>query len=261
MYEEQIPAPFIQHAADILADTNSGLSGSVIVRVTSAYAVDYDVSIPHPSYPYAAQNKRSALYDNLMAFSGSQQYRIIKELCDHPSFPIGPNSERKDLKIKLITKYSRLDQRDTPSEVNERLVEETKHWLGGYQGSLSLYSQALEKYEHASFQRNLIDDLRLSLEGLLKKIFNNDKSLENQVSFVGAFIKASGGSPELSNMFVKLLDYYVKYNNSYVKHNDAVNEEEIEFVLEITSSFMKHFVRMNAKNGQQANAPVAQTRS
>lgn len=249
MYEETIPAPFIQHAADILADTNSGLSGPVIVRATSAYAVDYDVLIPHPSYPFDAPNKRSALYDNLMAFSGPQQYRIIKELCDHPSFPLGPNSERKELKIKLVTKYSHLDPRDTPSEVNERLVEETKHWLGGHKEALSLYSQALDKYEHGSFQRNLLDDLRLSLERLLKEIFKNGKSLENQVPLVGGFIKTSGGSPELSNMFVKLLDYYAKYNNSYVKHNDAVIEEEIEFVLEITSSFMKHFVRLNAKNG------------
>tara|TARA_R110002049_G_scaffold308382_1_gene512155 strand:- start:6775 stop:7329 length:555 start_codon:yes stop_codon:yes gene_type:complete len=184
-----------------------------------------------------------------MAFSGPQQYRIIKELCDHSSFPVRANSDRKDLKMKLINKYSRLDPKDTPSEVNEKLVEETKHWLAGYEESLSLYSQALEKYEHGSFQRNLLDDLRLSLESLLKELFDNGKSLENQVPFVGSFIKASGGSPELSNMFVKLLDYYAKYNNSYVKHNDAVNEEEIEFVLEITSSFMKHFVRMSAKSG------------
>jgi len=49
-------------------------------------------------------------------------------------------------------------------------------------------------------------------------------------------------------MFVKLLDYYAKYNNSYVKHDDAVIEEEIEFILEITSSFMKHLVRLSCKN-------------
>ena len=46
-------------------------------------------------------------------------------------------------------------------------------------------------------------------------------------------------------MFLKLIDYYCKYQNFYVKHDDAVIEEEIEFIFEITSSFMKHIVRMS----------------
>jgi hypothetical protein len=33
-----------------------------------------------------------------------------------------------------------------------------------------------------------------------------------------------------------------------VKHADAVIEQEIEFVLEITSSFMKHIIRMHAQH-------------
>ncbi|GAB3366936.1 hypothetical protein GCM10027431_09710 [Lysobacter rhizosphaerae] len=245
---EGIPASFIQYACGILADTNRGISGSTIVQATAAYAVEYDVDLPHPTYPYDASNKRTALYENLMAFSPSQQYRIIKELCDHSSFSLTPSSERVALKVKLITKYSHLDPKDTPSEVNETLVEETKHWLAGHPDSLSLYSQALEKYDHGAFHRNLLDDLRLSLEKLLRDIFSNFKSLENQVPHVGQHIKSKGGSPELANMFVKLLDYYTKYNNSYVKHDDAVIEEEIEFVLEITSSFMKHLVRLTGKS-------------
>lgn len=46
-------------------------------------------------------------------------------------------------------------------------------------------------------------------------------------------------------MFQKLVEYYSKYQNTYIKHNDWVIEEEVEFIFEITSSFMKHFVRMN----------------
>lgn len=249
MFEQTIPATFLQYASDILADTSKGMSGGTIVRATAAYAVEYDVDLPHPSYPFDVPNKRTALYDNLMAFSGQQQYRIIRELCDHSSFPLKPSPERKELKVRLITRYSHLDPKDTPSEVNETLIEETKHWLEGYPKSLSLFTQALEKYEHGAFQRNLLDDLRLSLEKLLKDIFQNGKSLENQIPFVGSHIKSNGGSAELSNMFIKLLDYYAKYNNSYVKHNDNVIEEEIEFILEITSSFMKHLVRLSGDNG------------
>lgn len=75
--EESIPAHFIQHAAEIPGHTSKGLSGANIVRATAAYAVEYDVDNPYPTYPFEARNKRSALYENLMAFSASQQYRIL----------------------------------------------------------------------------------------------------------------------------------------------------------------------------------------
>jgi hypothetical protein len=45
-------------------------------------------------------------------------------------------------------------------------------------------------------------------------------------------------------MFEKLIDYYTKYQNTYVKHDDSVLNTEVEFILEITSSFMKHLVRL-----------------
>jgi hypothetical protein len=245
--DQDIPPTFMQYAADILADTAKGLSGAHIVRATAAYAVEYDVALPHPTYPFEAGNKRTALYENLMAFSPQQRYGILKELCDHSSFGLIPNEKRKELKIRLVTRYSHLDPHDKPSEVNETLIEETRHWLQDFPDALSLYGQGLEKYDHGAFSRNLLDDLRLALEKLLRTIFSNEKSLENQVPLVGSYIKDRGGSAELSNMFVKLIDYYSKYQNSYVKHDDAVIEEEIEFILEITSSFMKHLVRLHSR--------------
>jgi hypothetical protein len=250
---EDLPATFVQQAADILADTTSGISGAVVVRETAAYAVEYNVHLPHPKHPLKAVNKRTALYENVMAFTPPQRYRILKELCEHPSFGSTPNVERKALKIRLITRYRHLDPKDTASEVNGMLVEETKHWLGGFPEALSLYGQALEKYEHHAFNRNLLDDLRLALEMLLRSLFLNEKSLENQLPQVGTYIRVRGGSPELTNMFVKLVDYYAKYHNSYVKHDDAVVEDEIEFVLEITSSFMKHLARLQVRTFPRAS--------
>jgi len=180
-------------------------------------------------------------HPNLMAFSPEQQYKIIKELCELPQF--SENKNIKDLKIKLISRYSHLASSSVDT-INKTLIEETKHWLGDYPNSLKLYNDALNKFQNNVHQRNLLDDLRLSLEILLKSIFENDKSLENQISFIGDFIKERKGSKELSNMFKKLLDYYSKYHNEYIKHNDAVIENEIEFIFEITSSFMKFLIRI-----------------
>jgi len=247
MTGEPLPPTFIQYATDVLGDTNHGLSGANIVKLTTGYAIEYDVALPHPRYPFEAANKRTALYDNIMAFAPVQQYRIIKELCEHPSFSEAGADERTTLKVRLLTRYSYLDTASDPSQVNEPLIEETKHWLGSYPDALKLYDAALQKLRTGIFHRNLLDDLRLSLETLLRGVLGNQKSLENQLPFLGAFLRDRGGSRELANMFAKLVEYYASYQNTYVKHGDAVIEDEIEFVFEITSSFMKHVVRLKSR--------------
>jgi len=249
MFPEDMPATFVTCAADILGDTERGLSGPQIIKITAIHAVDCDARLPHPTYPFSKQgiSKRTALYENLMAFSSKDRYKIIKEMCDHPTIQARQKEEAHKLKIKLFLKYGYLDEEGSSEGVNETLIEQTRHWLEPFPGVLQLFNSAREKQEHSLFLRNLLDDLRLALEKLLQSIFSNTKSLENQFSLIGPFLKEKGGSPELTNMFQRLLDYYTKYQNTYVKHNNAVIEEEIEFIFEITASFMKHLVRLNAR--------------
>jgi hypothetical protein len=239
-----IPIAFINHAADILGETSSGLSGSKIATHCSAYAIEFNVDIPYPNYPFPKElpNKRTALRNNLKAFSAEQQFKIIKELCELDQFKEDKNI--RDLKIKLISRYGHLASADQSEKINEALIEETKHWLSDYPESLKLYQEALTKFESKIFQRNLLDDLRLSLEKLMKDVLGNSKSLENQLSEIGSFIKDRNGSKELTNMFVKLIDYYSKYHNTYIKHDDAVIENEIEIIFEMTCSFMKFIIRI-----------------
>ncbi|MBX8537205.1 hypothetical protein K5D33_21105 [Pseudomonas cichorii] len=242
--DEKIPLSFLQYAADILGDTNKGLSGAKLMKELNGYAVEYDVHLPVPRLEGTTINKRTVLLRNIEAFSSSQQYVILKALVRHSSFPLLISTEREELIHRLVMRYGHLDPHDAPAEVNLALIEETKHWLDGYPQSLDLYEKALQKYELQTYERNLLDDLRLALELLLKSLFSNNKSLENQLANIGQFIKERKGSSEFANMFTKLLDYYCKYQNNYIKHDDAVIEEEIEFVIEITSSFMKHLVRL-----------------
>lgn len=244
MTPPQISALFVHHAADILGDTEKGMTGAEIAKVMRAYSLDLGVTIPYPVYPYDAPNKRTALAENLLAFKPADQYRIIVELCDRDSVVQKNDAEVKTLKLQTMAKYGHLAPLSLGDQVNMELIRQTQHWLGAFPDVLDLYNQALQKYESHVFSRNLLDDLRLALEALLKELLRNAKSLENQFSDLGVFVKSHGGSPELSNMFVKLVEYYSKYQNTYVKHNSAVIEDEIEFVLEISSAFMKHLVRL-----------------
>ncbi len=151
-----------------------------------------------------------------------------------------------ETKLMLVSRYSHLSP-DTGSAWSGPLTVETRHWLDGHPNVKKLYVGALQKHHAGVYLRNALDDLRLALELLAQEILGNERSLENQISALGQFVKSKGGSKELSNMLEKLIDYYTKYQNTYVKHDDAVPNEEVELVLELTSSFMKHFARMRAR--------------
>lgn len=71
----------LSHAADVIAETNNGLSGPKLVSYCNAFAVDHDIRIPHATYPFQAGNKRTALLENLRAFPPQLQYRLLMELC------------------------------------------------------------------------------------------------------------------------------------------------------------------------------------
>lgn len=242
LLDPRIPLTFLDYAVGILASTAHGLSGNKIVQFTATWAVAHNLNLPHSTYPFDAPNKRTALRDNLLAFKPSVQYEMLKELCDQG---FRTRDEVRELRAMLISRFGSMFEPEAVEQVPEQLISETKHWLERHESAFRLYTAAEEKYRKRQFYRNLLDDLRLALESLLKEILGNRKSLENQLAPIGAFVAARGGSAELRNMFVKLVDYYAKYQNTYVKHADAVIEQEVEFVFELTSSFIKHFVRLN----------------
>ncbi|MFZ6747462.1 hypothetical protein [Undibacterium sp. Ren11W] len=240
---DRIPTAFISFAATEM--TSSGLTGSKLVEITSAYAADFGVDIPHARYPFESPNKRTALLDNLLCFAPKQQYQIIRELCDRLN-PDGCIASLVTLKVKLFSEYNEFADQDNSEAIHRTLIVETQHWLSDHPEVKKLFDEALQKHDHGVFRRNTLDDLRLALELLVRRLFNNQKSLENQISLLGQYVKDRGGSSQLANMFERLVDYYTKYQNTYVKHDDAVITAEIEFVFELTCSFMKHFLRLKS---------------
>ena len=160
--------------------------------------------------------------------------------------PDGSIASLVTLKVKLFSEYNEFADQDNSEAIHRTLVIETRHWLSDHSEVKKLFDEALQKHDHGVFRRNTLDDLRLALEILVRQLFDNHKSLDNQIPLIGQFVKQRGGSPQLANMFERLVDYYTKYQNTYIKHDDAVITAEIEFVFELTSSFMKHFLRLKS---------------
>jgi hypothetical protein len=128
--------------------------------------------------------------------------------------------------------------------LNSDLLRQNLVQLKDFPEAGKLFQSALDKLNEERFERNLLDDLRLSLEITLKSFLKNNKSLENQGEALGTFLKQQNTSKELSNMFRTLIDYYTKFQNAYVKHNDieSVKRDEIELMVNLTSAFINFLI-------------------
>lgn len=126
--------------------------------------------------------------------------------------------------------------------LNSDLLKDNLVRMRDYPEAARLYQKALNKLNEDQNERNILDDLRLSLEILLKKLLSNNKSLENQLNDIGSYVKDKGVSIEVRNMFTSLLDYYSKYQNNYVKHNDFVKRDEIDLIVNLTGAFISFLI-------------------
>jgi hypothetical protein len=235
---------FITFASSVLSGV---YSGRAIVSIFSEFSLKFE----KPGLPYSTvpnfKSKQEIFATNLQHFSDVEKYEIINYLTENSTIRkrgYGTASDiTEGLKNTLERKFYYLNKEGTILDFE--IIESTKHWLSNYPKSLENYDIAIQQYNEKRYTRNILDNIRLSLELLVKDIFSNDRSLENQ-DFTALFLKnlkEGGVSPEVRNMIHKLIDYLTKYQNTYVKHDDNIDKSEVEVVIELTSTIMKFLIR------------------
>ncbi|TDQ73836.1 hypothetical protein [Sphingobacterium yanglingense] len=243
-----IKEAFLSHTSEVLAETQSGMTWGQIVKFFIAKAVKFNIDIPYTDKNFLnlvdkngkkLANKRTAFFENLKAFSPQQQFDIINELCDTRSDIPGA----LELKQTLVTQYKQF-RSTSPFESSVEQIEEVKTLLGDYPAAETLYKSGIEKVENGIYERNAIDDLRLSLEVLVKEILVNEKSLENQQGELKKFLASKGVVPEIANLLWVNIDHITKYNNRYVKHNDNVGKIDSEMILDLTTTVIKQTIKV-----------------
>ncbi|HAO09413.1 MAG TPA: hypothetical protein DCQ50_21075 [Chryseobacterium sp.] len=123
--------------------------------------------------------------------------------------------------------------------LDEKLVNDNLDWLINYPKSYETFKTSLAELGIKGRERHVIDNLRLSFELLLKELFKNTKSLENQKAEVGQYLKAKKVSPEISNLYWLVSDYYCKYQNNNGKHSNQSPPDEVEFILYLTGTLIR----------------------
>lgn len=85
---------------------------------------------------------------------------------------LSKRDEVLELKTQLIEKYNHLD----PNSIqHSELIKKTKDNLENNYESYHLYIEAINKFSNNLNDRNILYDMRLSLEILLKDVLNNKK--------------------------------------------------------------------------------------
>lgn len=241
-------------------------------RVLNSYmkigtAISYSSEMENEFFELIGIHKRPAnIFDfNVLEneLSKSPTYNYLFDTNDMKGFILGiqavfwlkelTKAQKKDFLIGIQEAVSitgvPLGIKQTESEIifypegakllDEKLINDNLDWLSAHPKSYETFKMSLMEIGIQGKERNVVDHLRLSLELLLKDIFNNGKSLENQKSDIGNYLKSKNISPEISNLLERVLDYYAKYQNNKAKHDCAVLSSEVEFILYLTGTVMR----------------------
>lgn len=97
--------------------------------------------------------------------------------------------------------------------------------------------------------RNSLDNVRLTIELLVKEVARSDKSLENQKEGLGKFFKAKGMNRQIVNLFWRMLDMYEVIQNDEAKHNvpENLSYEEVTFLMNQASLIIRFIIECDNK--------------
>jgi hypothetical protein len=133
--------------------------------------------------------------------------------------------------------------------LDEAVIEDTLAWLDQYPEAAKGFGVALKLYSRKdpAQYRNLLDNLRISMEQMLRAVLNNTRSIENQKDEFLKWLKAHDAHSQIANIYHDLLfGKFTQYQNDAVKHNeDKYTLAEVEFVLYLTGTLLRFIQRAN----------------
>lgn len=131
--------------------------------------------------------------------------------------------------------------------LDKEVVNQDLDWLSDYPRVLKPFEQALRTYskDDKDNYRGLFDNLRFALEQLLRIVLSNKKSFDNQERPLLLWLSERGVHQQVLNMYKQLLfGPYRIYHNDAVKHGEEYTEDEAEFMIYLTATFMRLLLQL-----------------
>lgn len=218
---------------DVEDQISQHFSANELIDLTYEFAKSYNKSIPIDEPNYGSFNKKELLSTNLNVLSDNEKIEFLSQIKYH----------------------SRLCEDDFLRDEIDLLVKDASNGVikarNSFSTLLETYSIDLKNqwkrtyrfYDHLDY-RNALDNMRLTIELLIKRITGSEASLENQKSALGKFFEDKDISKEVRNLFFKMLDMYEKIQNHEAKHNlpQNLNSKEIKFLMNQSTVIIKFLI-------------------
>ena len=228
--ENRIPIVLLN---DIENQISKHFSANELIDLTYEFAKGYKKDIPIDDTNYEFLNKKELLSENLNVLSDNEKIEFLSQIKYHSR--LSQDDFLRD-EIDLLEKDASngvIKARNSVSSLLETYsIDIKKQWQRTY-----------TFYDHLDY-RNALDNMRLTIELLIKRITGSTASLENQTNILGGFLKEKDISKEVRNLFFKMLDMYAKIQNHEVKHNlpQNLNSKEIKFLMNQSTVIIKFLI-------------------
>lgn len=126
-------------------------------------------------------------------------------------------------------------------ELDDALISQPLEWLKAYPNAEKAWSKTLREYAGSDGHNasDIADLIRKALESFFKEFFENNKTLENNKTEYGRYLKSQGVPAEISNNLETLLLAYTNYMNAYAKHHDKTDPRVLEYLLYQTGNIIR----------------------
>lgn len=131
-------------------------------------------------------------------------------------------------------------------EMDNALISQPLTWLAKYPSTEKAWIKALRRYADSSETdaSDIADLFRKALESFFQEFFGNKKTLENNKTEYGDYLKSKGIPKEISGNCETLLQAYTNYMNNYAKHRDATSDKALEYIMYQTGNIMRLLITL-----------------
>jgi tetratricopeptide (TPR) repeat protein len=133
--------------------------------------------------------------------------------------------------------------------LDELLIEDVLNGLIKYPDANKAFNDAIRKYKENNPEnnRNLLDDLRVSLEQILRNILKNKTMLEKQTPALTKWLEAKNINEQtIKNVCSLHIISYTNLQNEAVKHKIGIfTPPEIEYLIYQTGLFLRFLIELD----------------
>lgn len=236
MSEKKVPYVLLIGIEDQLANIFN--TKREIIDITQSFAKSVNKEVPITEV--GTETKQDILRENIGCFSDDEILDFMGQL-EKLSY-----IKYEDYLCEEIDELLTYQDRGNGSGKSRNSITDL---LNGYPLKIKTqWRSACLSFDKGNY-RDSLDNMRLTIELLVKHVTRANKSLENQKENLGKFFKAKGINSEIVNLFWRMLNMYEIIQNHEVKHNvpEDLSCEEITFLLNQSSVIIKFLIECDSK--------------